>query len=171
MMGAQGGRSALKARADISDRIAAINAVVGRPYRLGAQGPAEFDCYGLARELQASLFGRQMPEFAIPGEVGRTAIAAAIAVHPERARWREVPRPVDGALVTMARNVCGYHLGTWLREDGGTIVHAIEKCGVVADTIATLEAVGWRRFRFHIPAWRSSREEACNPPDPTERTR
>ena len=54
-------------------------------------------------------------------------------------------------LVTMARNECGYHLGTWVAEDGGLIVHAVEGCGVVADTLATLGAVGWRRFRFHLP--------------------
>lgn len=133
-------------------RIAAINAIIGRPYRLGAQGPDAFDCYGAARALQRDLFGRDMPEFSMPGSAGRTAIAAAIAAHPERGRWAEVERPVDGALVTMARNTCGYHLGTWLSEDGGIVVHAIETCGVVADTLATLEAVGWRRFRFHVPA-------------------
>ncbi|HEV7278387.1 MAG TPA: peptidoglycan endopeptidase [Devosiaceae bacterium] len=133
-------------------RLSVINALIGRPYRLGAQGPEAFDCYGAARALQAGLFGREMPEFTMPGAAGRSAIAAAIAVHPERGRWREVPRPEDGALVTMARNLCGYHLGTWLREDGGIIVHSIENCGVVADTISTLEAIGWRRFRFHLPA-------------------
>ena len=129
-----------------------INRLIGTPYDLGGRTAGTLDCYGTARELQRELFNRDMPDFAIPGEAGRTAIAAAIAVHPERTRWREIEVPVDGALVTMARNVCGYHIGTWLEEDGGMIVHAIEDCGVVADTIQTLEAVGWRKFRFHVPA-------------------
>jgi hypothetical protein len=133
------------------NRVELINAHIGTPYDLGGRKPGSVDCYGSARHLQRVLFGRDMPDFAMPGEAGRTAIAAAITVHPERGRWREIDAPVDGALVTMARNQCGYHLGTWLDEDGGMIVHAIEDCGVVADTIATLEAVGWRKFRFHVP--------------------
>lgn len=134
------------------NRVDTINALLGRPYVLGAQGPEAFDCYGLARQLQADLFERPMPAFEMPGQAGRTAIAAAIAVHPERQRWREIEAPVDGALITMARNTVGYHIGTWLAEDGGIIVHAIEDCGVVVDTFPSLEAIGWRKFRIHVPA-------------------
>jgi hypothetical protein len=129
-----------------------INRLIGTPYHLGGRRAGTLDCYGTARVLQRDLFGRTMPDFAIPGEAGRSAIAAAIAAHPERQRWAEVPAPVDGALVTMARNTVGYHIGTWLEEDGGIIIHAIEDCGVVADTLPSLEAVGWRKFRFHVPA-------------------
>ncbi len=133
-------------------RVDIVNALIGTPYDLGGRKPGTLDCYGAARVLQRELFGREMPDFAMPGEAGRSAIAAAIAAHPERLRWVEVGMPVDGALVTMARNTVGYHIGTWLAEDGGIIVHAIEDCGVVADTLPSLEAIGWRKFRFHIPA-------------------
>lgn len=133
------------------DRAMLINAILGTPYDLGGRKPGTLDCYGAARLVQRELFGRDMPDFAMPGEAGRTAIAAAIAVHPERMRWQEIDNPEDGALVTMARNHAGYHIGTWLADEGGLIVHAIEDCGVVVDTIASLEAVGWRRFRFHLP--------------------
>lgn len=132
------------------DRATIVNALIGRPYRLGGQD-REVDCYACARILQRDLFGRDMPDFAMPALAGRATIAAAIAVHPERARWTEIEAPEDGALVTMARQDCGYHIGTWLAEDGGIIVHAIETVGVVADTIASLQAIGWRRFRFHLP--------------------
>jgi len=135
----------------MTDRAAIINALMGTPYRLGAQGPEAVDCYSAAAHLQRVLFGRAMPPFEMPGAAGRAAIAAAIAIHPERARWVEIAAPIDGALVTMARNDCGYHLGTWLVEDGGIVVHALEGVGVIADTIGSLNAVGWRRLRFHVP--------------------
>jgi hypothetical protein len=134
------------------DRVAFINSMIGTEYRLGAQGAGAVDCYSCATAIQSALFDRAMPAFEMPALAGRSAIAAAIAVNPERARWREVPEPVDGALITMARNVCGYHLGTWLAEDGGIVVHAIEECGVIVDTIQSLQTVGWRRFRYHVPA-------------------
>lgn len=134
-------------RADI------INGLMGKPYRLGGQGGDDaVDCYSATRHLQLALFGRDMPAFDMPSEAGRLAIAAAIAEHPERGRWIEIAKPRDGAIVTMARNVCGYHLGTWLAEDGGIIVHALEEVGVVADTLPSLASIGWRRFRFHVPA-------------------
>lgn len=128
-----------------------INALMGKPYRLGAQGPDAFDCYSTATWLQERLWRRSMPEFGMPAEAGRYAMAAAIAVHPERKRWVEIDAHVDGAIVTMARNSCGYHLGTFVIEDGGLIIHALEGTGVIADTLASLKSVGWRRFRFHIP--------------------
>lgn len=133
------------------DRVQFINKLMGTQYELGGQLPGTVDCYGCARLIQKEIFGREMPPFEMPSLSGRTAIAAAISVHPERARWQEVAKPVDGAVVTMARNICGYHIGTWLKEDGGVIIHAIEECGVVADTIRSLETIGWRRFRFHVP--------------------
>ncbi|WP_297105127.1 glycoside hydrolase [uncultured Devosia sp.] len=133
------------------DRVAIINGLIGRPYDLGGRAPGSINCYGCARILQREIFGRDMPDFAMPGTAGRQGIAAAIAVHPERGRWQEIGAPEDGALVTMARNDCGYHIGTWLAEDGGIIVHALEVVGVVADTTSSLQAVGWRRFRFHRP--------------------
>lgn len=133
------------------NRVEIVNAHIGTPYDLGGKAPGTVDCYGSARYLQKALFDRDMPDFSMPGEAGRVAIASAIGVHPERARWQEVAEPVDGALVTMARNQCGYHIGTWLDLDGGIIVHAIEGCGVVVDTLPSLEAIGWRKFRFHIP--------------------
>lgn len=136
----------------MTDRAATINGFLGRPYRLGASGPDAYDCYGITRALQAVLFERPMPAFEIPGKSGRMAIAAAIAGHPERLRWAEIEAPVDGAIVTMARHLQGYHLGTWLSEDGGLIVHAMEGVGVVASRLIELEVEGWRRFRFHIPS-------------------
>lgn len=133
------------------DRIAFLNSLIGKPYRLGAQGPDAYDCYSATRAVQSGVFGRDMPPFEIPGTAGRWAIAAAITIHPERNRWIEAEKPVDGAAVTMARNEVGYHIGTYLETDGGIIVHALERVGVVAGRLIELEAEGWRKFRFHIP--------------------
>lgn len=131
-----------------------INGIVGKPYRLGAEGPDEFDCYSCTAAIQLHIFGRIMPKFAAAATSGRTALAVAITVNPERNNWVETSDPTHGSIVTMARNVCGYHLGTYLDIDGGVIAHAIEECGVVVDTMTSLTAIGWRRFRFHVPALR-----------------
>lgn len=135
-----------------AERAAVLAELLGRHYRLGAQGPEAYDCYGAARALQRGVFGREMPKFAIPGTAGRWAIAAAIAAHPERENWIEIDAPEDGALVTMARHQQGYHMGVWLADDDGLVIHAVESAGVVASRLIELEAEGWRKFRFHLPA-------------------
>lgn len=135
---------------DPSARAAHINALLGRPYRARAMGMDAFDCYGLARHLQAEFFGRDLPLFQLPADAGRFAIASAITVHPERQRWREIAQRVDGAMVVMARQDCGFHLGVFLALDGGIVVHTIEQTGVVAESPfqLTSPAGRWRLQYF-----------------------
>lgn len=135
---------------DPSARAAHINALLGRPYRARAMGMDAFDCYGLARHLQAEFFGRDLPLFQLPADAGRFAIASAITVHPERQRWREIAQRVDGAMVVMARQDCGFHLGVFLALDGGIVVHTIEQTGVVAESPfqLTSPAARWRLQYF-----------------------
>lgn len=134
-----------------NDRASHLNALLGKPYRLGAAGSDAFDCYGLARHLQSTFYGRESPLFEMPAKAGRIAIAAAIAAHPERQRWVSTARAIDGAAVSMAKQDIGYHLGTYIEIDGGLVVHALEDCGVVAEPLFTLRAFGWRRIQFLVP--------------------
>lgn len=137
---------------DRAARAAHVNSLIGRPYEAGVMGPERFDCYGLARHLQREFFGRALPLFQLPAEAGRFAIASAIAVHPERERWDEVERAVDGAVVVMAQQACGFHMGVFLDLDGGLIVHTTEQTGVVADTPfqLTSPAARWR-LKYLVP--------------------
>ena len=44
------------------DRLAFYESLIGKPYKIGARGPDEFDCYGLARHIQISRVGIDMPD-------------------------------------------------------------------------------------------------------------
>lgn len=149
-----------------ADRAAFINALLGRRYLRGGDGPEAFDCYGLTRLLQAAVYGRDMPPFLMPRGAGRFAIASAIAAHPERELWQPVARPVDGAIAIMARQGCGFHMGTCIVLDGSlasrsglrpssplattVVVHALEEPGVVADDPFRLATPGGGLWRI---AW------------------
>ncbi|MEJ8571220.1 NlpC/P60 family protein [Microbaculum marinum] len=148
---------------DRPDRAAFIKSVVGKPYRLGGQGPDEFDCYGLTRYVQRNLFGRDMPLFQAPEHIGLQAIAGFLQVHPERRNWRPVSKPVDGAIVSMFKQNIGHHVGTWLREDGGVILHTVgggeagdkpdTSMGVVVDNVFRMKVPPkcWTAFKYYIP--------------------
>jgi hypothetical protein len=136
----------------VIDRVAHVNGLIGKPYKRGGAGPVEYDCYSLTRHLQATFWSREMPVFETPAEAGRFALAAMISRHPERQRWHRVERPEDGAIVSMAKQEMGYHMGTYLEMDGGLLVHTLETSGVVADKMFALAAFGWRNLKFYLPA-------------------
>lgn len=134
-------------------RAAFVNALIGRPYRVGAQGPDTFDCWSLTRHVQSQLYGRDLPAFQAPDDAGMQAIAGFIATHPERRHWRPVPKPVDGALVSMFRMGIGHHVGTFLDLDGGLVLHATPSIGVTVDPPFHLTAPPdcWTRLAWYLP--------------------
>lgn len=135
-----------------SERVAYLNGLIGKPYVGGEMGPSRFDCYGLARQLQRDFWGRALPRFQLPGSSSRVAVASAIAAHPERDRWTDVAEPVDGAIVVMARQDCGFHMGCWVDLDGGLVIHTLEQTGVVADPRFQLTSPAQRwRLSFFMP--------------------
>ena len=144
---------------DAKGRAAFVNGLVGKRYRAGASGPVEYDCYGLTKLLQRVFYGRALPAFALTAGAGRMAVATAIATHPDRARWREVAAPVDGAIAVMARQECGFHMGTYVDLDGGIVVHALEEPGVAADHAWWLKSPGGGRWGigWYVPATSTER--------------
>jgi hypothetical protein len=64
-------------------------------------------CWAFVEAVQRDLFGVAVPSFG--GAAGaaltrdRRARMALFADHPERAAWREVAAPEDGAIVLMTR--------------------------------------------------------------------
>lgn len=135
----------------MADRVAFLEALIGRPYRIGAMGPEAFDCYGLARHVQASLYAMPMP--ALPFVAATTrAQAEAMLAHEERRNWREVPEHAarDGDLVLMG-NVArrDFHLGTFVVPGtAGVVLHVDRAAGVVADDLPALRSIGFNYLRL-----------------------
>lgn len=137
----------------MSHRTAFLTSLIGRPWS------RERSCWHLAAEVQATLFGRDLPSVTLPAAPTWRWMMDTLATHPERARWREVaPPPVaglitapDGALVAMARADQAAHVGVWLAPER-RIIHCDESFGVQAETPAALRAAGWNRLMFFEPA-------------------
>ncbi|QIJ76188.1 peptidoglycan endopeptidase [Methylobacterium sp. NI91] len=128
-----------------------LSDLIGRPYRIGATGPDAFDCYGLARHVQAALYAVPMPELPFVAATTRQQ-AEAMLNHAERQNWREIPEHEarDGDLVLMG-NVAGrdFHLGTYVvPSTAGVVLHINERAGVVADDLPALRAIGFHYLRM-----------------------
>jgi cell wall-associated NlpC family hydrolase len=133
----------------MTDRVARLAALIGRPYAVGADGPDSFDCYGLARHVLRECYGEDLPAITRASAEPR-AVARAILGHPERSRWERVSQPFDGALVLMG-NIQGrdFHLGVAVADGRQMLVlHTDEGPGVMADDLLTLPARGFHNITF-----------------------
>lgn len=120
-----------------------FQSVIGRPYRLGAAGPDEFDCWGLVRHYYRALRGIALPVV----DAERTlAIARAFNGDPERANWLEVERPAEGDAVLMGQAKRAHHVGLWL---GGGVLHAVDGAGVIYTKAAMLRLGGWNVIGYY----------------------
>ncbi|MFM0326078.1 NlpC/P60 family protein [Caballeronia glebae] len=125
-----------------------INRYVGLAWRAGARGPDAFDCWGLLRHVQGKHFGIALPDIPAFGEVARDMHEERMSSHA----WEIAPEPAHGMGVLM-RGGDDPHVGVWLDCDGGGVLHAMERVGVVWTPRQSLRLLGLSRlkyYRFHV---------------------
>ena len=116
---------------------------LGKPWRVGAAGPEDYDCWGLVRAVYQAQCGLVLPAAGFAREDVR-GVLAAFRDHPERGNWALV----DGAAadldaVLMAHGRYPVHVGIYLAADGGRVLHA-QRPRVVAQDLVSLAAHGYR---------------------------
>lgn len=125
-----------------------INQYVGLRWESGARGPDAYDCWGLLRHVQGRHFGKQIPDVPEFGYMARE-------MHLQRmlsGEWELVESAFHGAGVLM-RGGDDPHVGVWLTLEGGGVLHAMERVGVIWSPSASLRMLGFSRlkfYRFHV---------------------
>lgn len=130
-----------------------LTTLIGLPWLAGARGPEAYDCWGLFLAVQRQHFGRDLPQIPIDA-LNLRAVLDAFHGHPERQRWQPVRTAEEGDAVLMRQSRYPVHIGVWLDIDGGGVLHAVRHAGVVFQTLAALDAHGWRiegYYRFREP--------------------
>jgi cell wall-associated NlpC family hydrolase len=123
------------------------SAYVGLPWAADGEGPGSFHCWALVRHVQRERFDRDLP--AIPNPDDLLTIARSFRDHPERRRWNLVETPQEGDCVLMRQARYPVHVGVWLDVDGGRVLHVVRDKGVVAQSLMSLAAHGWRIEGFY----------------------
>ncbi len=138
-----------------SDDIARLRAytkrVIGKPWEKGALGPDAFFCWGLVRDTQQALFGRELPIVNVE-PTSAIQVARALKGHEMLSLWPAQDDLRHGDVVTMRSHDSPGHVGTFLDVDRGGILHCVEGAGVRFDGWTFLRAAGWHSFVFHRPA-------------------
>lgn len=139
------------------DRSTFLTDLIGKPWAANASGPEVFDCWHLARHVEAALFGRDVPTVSVPAKPSWDWMIRTIETHPERHNWHLVSedamgliRAKDGALVLMARYDRPAHIGVWLAPER-CVIHADARFGVVCEPPIELKTKGWTKLRFFEP--------------------
>ena len=119
-----------------------IGGYVGKPYRLGGEGPNEYDCRGLLRAVLLEHFGVALPELPVAGA------ALLWAEHVSAGAWRPVELPCHGDGVIM-RGGNDPHVGIYLEAPAPGVLHAFHGAGQVVWTpLERLRLLGFSRLTF-----------------------
>lgn len=118
-----------------------IASYIGKPYRLGCEGPDEYDCRGLLRAVMRDHFGVQLPELF-------TDPVAALAAKVAAGAWRQSSQPEHGDGVIM-RGGNDPHVGVYLVPGSPGVLHAWSGAGQVVWTpLDRLRLLGFSRLTF-----------------------
>ncbi len=120
--------------------------LIGKPWKSGARGPLEFDCWGLVRWVYRERLGVILP--ALPGLDAKDVGAVARSFVEIAPSWLEIPRPENLCAVAMSTGKRIHHVGVWLDEGRG-VLHAMEKSCVVFQNLQSLRAAGFQTIRYY----------------------
>lgn len=116
---------------------------LGKPWRIGANGPTHYDCWGLVRAVYADRLQIALPAAGLEFD----DMAKQLEVfrdHPERGRWSQVARPTEYDAVLMAHGRYPVHVGVWIEAGPSQrVLHACRPAVIAQDTVA-LKAHGYR---------------------------
>lgn len=107
---------------------------IGKPWRLGATGPDEFDCWGLVCHVQRTHYGREMPPLAVYSSTPENmkSLHALLRRSPLK-KTKDAPK--DGDILVMYSCV-GPHVGVALNIRG--IVGILHAMGSQANPMTTI---------------------------------
>ena len=111
--------------------------LLGKRFEYGAEGPDNFDCFNLAREIYKRI-GIELPQYAHPSEA--SLISQVVMEGKQLFEELEKPEPYCLALF-MVKPPYVTHIGVVL-EDSNRFIHIMEKCSVCVERLDSLQ---WNR--------------------------
>lgn len=116
----------------------------GKDYRIDGNGPDEWGCWFLLRHVLRTHYGVQLP-LAPVGD--QEACRELYAARVRSGEWVPVEFPEDGDPVLMRGGLLP-HVGIYLSNDDGGVLHALEEHGVVFSTLGQCRTIGFGNLKF-----------------------
>lgn len=122
-----------------------IRSYLGIPWQEGARGPEAYDCWGLLMHILNKFYCREIPE--IPLEHPELCMAIA-KENFESGKWTQVTEPLDGDAVLL-RGGLRPHVGIWLENDQGGVLHSMNGMGVLFSSMRDLRVLQFPRVKYY----------------------
>ena len=118
--------------------------LVGQPWVAGIS-----DCWSFARSVWRERWGWDVPPIGVdPADL--RAATRALSDPDHRTGWAEVQAPAEGDAVLMGRSLRPCHVGIWIDlPEGGAILHAMERVGVIVTPPGRLAALSLRHLQTY----------------------
>jgi cell wall-associated NlpC family hydrolase len=116
---------------------------------MGGRGPDVFDCWGLVTQVYRDRLSVNLPEFAGVTNILTSSRMINEGLKQTECEWARLNRPVDMCLVAMGRR-CLSHVGIFLKEENGLVLHAYEDHKVCVDNLSDITRIlGFGRVEFY----------------------
>ena len=114
----------------------------------GACGPDAFNCWGLVRHVLKERRGLDLVPYNDVTE-SNLGLVMRTATREAAARWERIDNPTHFCVVAMSRGVHVEHVGLWIDEAGGGVLHSYEAAGVVFQSMLSIRGTGFQNFSFY----------------------
>ena len=110
-----------------------VTQYLGKPWAASPHPPLSFHCWEINRWVQVNHFNRECPDYNVlnPNDIGM--VASAIHRAQDSGKWIRLVKPINGCIVAMSQSGKtdeSHHVGMYLEEDGGMILHCTPRAGV-----------------------------------------
>ena len=116
-----------------------LNNYIGIPYKVGARGPDELDCYGLVKVVYADLYDITLPDW-LTDDIDLKERDGLFQQFLKANNWTENypdQPPDDGDIVICSGRFLDNHIGVYF---GGGVLHCREGSGCVYEPLTRFAA-------------------------------
>lgn len=120
------------------------NQYIGRPWMSGGDDIENgINCWNFLRYVQQTHFGIDVPTAPLGDPM-----VALFGKQIESGEWAPVDTPFHGCGVLL-KGGNDPHVGVWLDIEGGGVIHAMERAGVVWTVRSRLGVMGFVRIKYY----------------------
>ena len=121
--------------------------LLGLPWVPGGRTEKEMDCWGLLMRVYKEQLGISLPEHKNIDATRVLEYSGAIRKGMEDWELLEKPEHLCGVALSRSKKI--HHVGVYLENDGGLILHCHEESGVIIQTPREMAKLGWRKIEYY----------------------
>jgi len=129
-----------------------VTKYLGKRWEPGARGPDSFDCWGLVYDFYKRYLGVSLPLYLVlPSDLRKVSETAENEIEGDM--WTRVDEPEAFDVVGLGKKSIIHHVGLFLENDGGLILHVGNGIPAKAESLNDIKKQ-YKRIEFY--------RHACN---------